>query len=91
MKFVWNEEKNELLKQTRGISFEEISCYIKNGYVIKDIKHPNKDKYPNQRIYLININDYIFEIPYVKDEINNYIFLKTIIPTRKWTKILLNK
>ena len=51
MKFVWNEEKNELLKQKRGISFEEISCYIKNGHVIKDIKHPNKDKYPNQRIY----------------------------------------
>lgn len=52
MKFVWNEEKNELLKQTRGISFEEISCYIKNGYVIKDIKHPNKDKYPNQKEFI---------------------------------------
>ena len=75
----------------RGISFEEIVNYINSGYVVKDIKHPNMDKYPNQRIYLIRINDYIYEVPYVINKEDSYIFLKTIIPTRKWTKILLNK
>lgn len=91
MKFDWSSEKDELLKETRNISFKEIVYYIENGFVMKDDEHPNKDKYPNQRIYYININDYIYEVPYVINKENNSIFLKTIIPTRKWTKILLNK
>ena len=59
MKFDWGSEKDELLKETRNISFKEIVYYIENGFVMKDDEHPNKEKYPNQRIYYININDYI--------------------------------
>lgn len=91
MKFDWNLDKNELLKKTRGFGFKDIIFYIENGFVIKDAEHTNKEKYPNQRIYYININDYIYQVPYVVNRKNNSIFLKTIIPTRKWTKILLNK
>lgn len=91
MNFDWSEEKNQILKETRNISFEEIVEYIKNGYVIKEGKHPNQEKYPNQMIYYIVINGYIYQVPYVVDKTRNVIFLKTIIPTRKWTKILLNK
>ena len=91
MYFEYNEEKDKILRETRCISFEDVIFYIKNGCVIKDIEHPNKEKYPNQRIYLVNINDYIYEVPYVINIVKNSIFLKTIIPTRKWTKILLNK
>ena len=91
MNFGWSEEKNKILKETRNISFEEIVEYINNGFVIKEGKHPNQEKYSNQRIYYININNYIYQVPYVIDRVKNIIFLKTIIPTRKWTKILLNK
>ncbi len=31
MKFSWNEEKNELIKRTRGISFEEVVDYINSN------------------------------------------------------------
>ena len=53
--------------------------------LIDDIEHPNKEKYLNQRIMLFDINDYIFLVPYVEDETE--IFLKTIIPSRKATKL----
>ena len=88
MKFIykWNEEKNELLKKTRNISFEEIVIYLEKGNIFKELEHHNKDKYPNQRIYLININNYIYQVPYVIDYENKWYFLKTIIPDRKLTK-----
>ena len=83
--FNWNKEKNEWLKQNRELCFEDIIFYIANGLLIDDIEHPNKEKYLNQRIMLFDINDYIFLVPYVEDETE--IFLKTIIPSRKATKL----
>jgi hypothetical protein len=42
------------------------------------------DKYPNQKMLIVNINNYAYIVPFVRDE--KYIFLKTIIPSRKMTK-----
>lgn len=89
--YKWNEEKNEFLKKTRNISFEEVVIYLENKEIIDDLEHHNKDKYPNQRIYIVNINDYIYQVPYVIDNKNKWYFLKTIIPDRKLTKKYLNK
>jgi uncharacterized DUF497 family protein len=80
----WNTEKNELLKKTRKISFEEIVIAINNDNIIDTVIHPNQEKYPNQKMYIISINDYIHVVPFVENE--NEIFLKTIIPSRKQTK-----
>jgi len=80
----WNTEKNELLKKTRKISFEEIIIAINNDNIIDTVIHPNQEKYPNQKMYIISINDYIHVVPFVENE--NEIFLKTIIPSRKQTK-----
>jgi uncharacterized DUF497 family protein len=80
----WNKEKNLLLKETRGISFEQIVMHIEKGDLIDIIKHPNKQKYANQKILVININEYIYTIPFVED--NNEWFLKTIMPNRQFTK-----
>ncbi|GMO57094.1 MAG: hypothetical protein Ta2D_02740 [Rickettsiales bacterium] len=88
MKYNWNNEKNELLKRTRYISFEDVISYIESDFMLEEIEHPNKEKYPNQRIFLVNINNFIYEIPYIKES-SNSLFLKTIIPSRKWTKQLL--
>ncbi len=80
----WNTEKNELLKKERNISFEEIVIEIINNNVVDTIDHPNQEKYPNQKVYLISINDYIYFVPFVENETE--IFFKTIIPSRKETK-----
>jgi len=79
-------EKNEILKSGRDISFEDVILALENGYLLDDITHPNKEKYPNQNIFiiLIQIKDYIYLVPYVEDETS--IFLKTIIPSRKMNK-----
>jgi hypothetical protein len=81
----WNEEKNAILKATRGYSFDDvIKAMIKNG-VLDNTKHPNTQKYPNQFIYVIELDGYIHYVPYVIDGDN--IFLKNIIPSRKLNKI----
>jgi len=79
-------EKNEILKEQRNISFEDVILALENGNLLDDIEHPNKDKYPNQNIFiiLIEIKNYVYLVPYVEDEKN--IFLKTIIPSRQMNK-----
>ena len=79
-------EKNEVLKKNRNISFEDVILALKDGYLLDDIEHPNKDRYPNQNIFiiLIAVKNYVYLVPYVEDETS--IFLKTIIPSRKMNK-----
>ena len=79
-------EKNEILKEQRGISFEDVILSIEDGNLLDDMEHPNKEKYPNQNMFiiLIKIKDYVHIVPYVEDD--NSIFLKTIIPSRKMNK-----
>jgi uncharacterized DUF497 family protein len=80
----WDEEKNELLKQIRGVSFEQVVLAIEIGDLVDQVKHPNLARYPNQKVFLVKIEDYIYSVPYVED--NDKIFLKTIIPNHKATK-----
>ncbi len=81
--FVWNNEKNELLKRNRNVSFEEIVFCIENGGLLKTMRHPNPQKYPNQKIFLVEMKEYVFIVPFVEE--NEAYFLKTIYPSRKHT------
>jgi uncharacterized DUF497 family protein len=83
--FNWNNEKNSKLNQERGISFENIVFAIENSGLIDVIPHSNSERYPNQSIYVVNIEDYIYLVPFVKES-KDIRFLKTIIPSRKATK-----
>ncbi len=83
-KFNWNEEKNIWLMEKRGISFEEILEDIKNGQIIARTEHPDQVRYPRQKIFIINHNNYCYIVPFIENE-DDY-FLKTIIPSRKATK-----
>ncbi len=83
--FAWNSEKNELLKKERGVSFEEVVLNIQLGFEVDVFEHPNQDRYPDQRISVVLIEGYAYLIPYVEDD--DEIFLKTIIPSRKATKL----
>ena len=80
----WNEDKNSILKATRGYSFEDVVEVLSKEGVADHYKHPLNDKYPNQYIYVISLGGYIHYIPYVRDGDN--IFLKNIIPSRKLHK-----
>lgn len=82
--FSWNVKKNEDLKRERQISFEAIVFHIQNGGLLDIITHPNQSKYQGQRIFIVNVNDYAYLVPFVEDD--NIVFLKTIIPNRKATK-----
>lgn len=86
--FEWNEEKNKHLIKERSVSFEMVVICIKSGSVLDKIKHPNNKKYPNQYLYIIEMDKYVYAVPFVEDNIK--IFLKTIIPSRKLTKQYLN-
>jgi len=87
--FDWNKEKNELLKIEREICFEDVLIAIESGNLVDILEHPRKQKYPNQKIFVVNINNYIYLAPFVEDE--EKIFLKTIIPSRRATKKYLIK
>ncbi len=83
--YKWNEDKNSILKSTRGVSFNDVVEILANNGIIDNYKHPQSDKYPNQFIYVISINGYMHYVPYIID--TDYIFLKNIIPSRKLNKI----
>ena len=83
----WSDEKNRKLKQERGLGFEDAAYYIENAKVVDIIRNPNADKYKNQEIFVLNINNYIYLVPFI--ETRDFVFLKTIIPSRKFTKIYL--
>ena len=85
----WNREKNDWLRENRGICFEDILFYIDNDYLIDDVEHPNPKKCPGQRMMVFNSEDHIYLVPYVETE--DEVFLKTIIPSRKATKNYLEK
>ena len=80
----WNFEKNELLKAQRSISFEDVVFHILSGDILETIDHPNQERYPEQQIHVISIENYIYLVHFVESE--DEVFLKTIIPSRKATK-----
>jgi uncharacterized DUF497 family protein len=80
----WNHDKNLQLKSDRGISFEQVVMHIEKGDVLDILEHPNQTRYPNQQILVVEINHYVYLVPFVRDE--EGLFLKTIIPSRKATK-----
>jgi len=80
----WNVVKNELLKTERGISFEDAINSVIDGGLLDVMEHPNPQKYSQQKMMVVNINDYVYLVPFVED--GEKIFLKTIIPSRKATK-----
>jgi uncharacterized DUF497 family protein len=87
--FRWNTEKNKLLKEERGITFKHIIISIENGGLVDVLKHPNTEKYPNQKILVVEHNGYVYLVPFVEED--EYYFLKTVIPSRKATRDYLSK
>ena len=87
MVFNWDNEKNNSLKASRGIGFERIVVAIEEGHLLDILEHPNEEKYPNQEILIVEIDDYICVVPCVVNE--DVYFLKTLFRNRKYTDLYL--
>ncbi len=85
--YIYDDKKNTKLRLERGICFEDAITAISNGDLLDIIPHHNKRKYPNQMILIINIDNYAYLIPYVEED--NVLALKTVFPSRKFTKLYL--
>jgi uncharacterized DUF497 family protein len=85
MYFDWNEDKNKELQHLRNVCFEDFIQAFNEDKILDIVEHFNKDKYPNQMLFIIEINNYIYYVPFIQDE-EKY-FLKNIIPSRKLNKI----
>jgi len=89
--FRWSHEKNDALKAERQVSFEEIVLAIEANGLLDNLRHPNLAKYPNQSVFVVALDGYVYLVPYVEEP--NGFFLKTVIPSRKATRdyLLRNK
>ncbi|MFO7810238.1 MAG: toxin [Candidatus Delongbacteria bacterium] len=85
--FDWNDEKNQILKNERGVIFEDIVFHITHGGLLDVIEHPNKEQYSGQKIFIVNVEEYVYIVPFVEND--ETVFMKTIIPSRKMTKLYL--
>ena len=83
-RFNWNAENNQQLIRERGVSFEDVVFFILQGEFLDNVKHPDSEKYPGQRIFVISIDEYVHLVPCVESA--EEIFLKTVIPSHKATR-----
>ncbi len=82
-------EKASLVAQEKAehAAAEEVILALEKDRLLAVLQHPNRGKYPSQQIYIVEIENYAWIVPFVETE--ETVFLKTIIPSRKMTKIYL--
>jgi len=78
---LWNEKKNEELQRSRRVSFERVAELIAHDQILDTYDHPNQERYPGQRVFVVEMDDYVYLVPFIQEE--DRFFLKTIIPSRK--------
>jgi len=83
----WNPEKNKLIQKERNVSFEDVVYHMMAGGILDTFEHPNQERYPGQRIHVVEIEGFAYLVPFVESE--HEVFLKTIIPSRKATRTYL--
>lgn len=87
--YEYSAEKNLKLLEERGIGFEDIIAILDAKGALTIIDHPNKVKYPHQKIYIVDINGYAYLVPFERH--SNKVTLKTIFPSRKITRLYRSK
>jgi hypothetical protein len=83
IEYLFDPGKNAWLIRERGISFERIIALIGEGNLMQVLAHPNGERYPNQLLYEVDVDGYVFVVPVVKE--GRTLFLKTIFPSRRAT------
>lgn len=82
--YAFDREKNAWLMRERGIGFERVIALIESGKLIQVLEHPDKDRYPKQFLYEIDVDGYVYVVPVVKE--GKTLFLKTVYASRKATR-----
>lgn len=80
----WDPSKDELLQRTRGISFADVVRHIESGDLLATRLHPNQTRHPGQHVFIIRIEGYAYEVPFVME--GDTFLLRTIYPSRKATR-----
>lgn len=87
MKFDFSQKKNEEIFLERGVTFYDVIEAIAEKGILLNFDNPNKEKYPNQKILIVDVNNYAFCVPYIIQEGDTW-FLKTIYPSRKFKHLI---
>ncbi len=77
------------LESSRYAGFEQVIFHLSQGDVWKVADHPDQKTYTGQKVYFVVIEGYVYLVPHICEK--QYIFLKTIIPSRKATKEYLSE
>lgn len=85
----WEAAKDERLLLERGIGFAFVANLLEQGVYLMIVDHWNQSRYPGQKAFVIEIAGYAYYVPYVETELD--VFLKTIFPSRKATRLYLRR
>ena len=80
MRIVWEDKKNEWLKNSREISFEVICEKISKGDILDVFTNPNP-KYSHQGVFVLRLKEYTWFVPFF--DADSAIKLITAYPSRK--------
>ena len=83
----WDPVKDEWLLRNRGMSFNDVVYHLEHGGFLADIRHPNQERHPGQRLYVVQIDGYAHVVPFYRD--GDVESLRTIYPSRKYTSAYL--
>ena len=82
--YTWENDKDEWLRRNRGLSFDDVVYHLEQGGLLADIPHPNQVRHPGERLYIVRIGDYAYEVPFYRD--GDVESLRTVYPSRKYTR-----
>ena len=83
MDILWDETKDKKLKESRGVSFEDVAQIILDKEYLDILENP---AHPEQRIFVVSYKAYTYVVPFVIDADGN-IILRTRFPSRKFHKL----
>lgn len=86
--YTWDDDKNEWLRLNRGLTFEDVVYHVNHGDLLDDILHPNQERHPDQRLYIVRVGAYAYEVPFYRD--GDVESLRTIYPSRIFTRAYLD-
>lgn len=62
---------------------------LQEGDLLDVLEHPNSEKYAGQRLYVLNIDNYAWVVPF-RDSGDSRILI-TAFPSRKYTSVYLKE
>ena len=84
MAYEFDKNKDEALKEKRGLGLDDMARFIDGGHVIAHLKEHKPHDYPGQDAFVVDVDGYAWIVPH--ESKNGNIRLITCYPSRKATK-----